>query len=75
MHKKLPKDSKITKCEEKQKLGTDSGGDRKMIFTICKSQEEKLKLIPCANMTFIDGSASFKSSTLHAFFYISNLQF
>ena len=43
---------------------TDSGGDRKMIFTICKSQEEKLKLMPCTNMTFIDRSANFKSSTL-----------
>ena len=43
-------------------LVTDSGGGRKMICTICKSQEEKL--MPRANMTFIDGSANFKSSTL-----------
>ena len=41
----------------------NSGGDRKMICTICKSQEEKLKLMPCTNMTFNDGSANFKSST------------
>ena len=75
MHKKVPKDSTISKCKEKQKLVTDSDGERKMICTICKSQEEKLKLMPRANMTFIDGSANFKFSTLHAFFYISNLQF
>ena len=37
---------------------------KKMICTICKSQEEKLKLMPCTNMTFIKGSANFKSSTL-----------
>ena len=43
---------------------TDSGGGRKMICTICKSQEEKLKLIPFTNMTFINGGANFKSSTL-----------
>ena len=41
----------------------NSGGDRKMICTICKSQEEKLKLMPCTNLTFIDGCANFKSST------------
>ena len=43
---------------------TDSGGDRKIICTIFKSQEKKLKLMPCTNMTFIDESANFKSSTL-----------
>ena len=35
-----------------------------MIFTIFKSQEQKLKLMPHTNMTLIDGTASFKSSTL-----------
>ena len=45
-------------------LVTDSGDDRKMICTICKSQEEKLKLMPHTNMTFINGSANFTSSTL-----------
>ena len=35
-----------------------------LICTICKSQEEKLKLIPGTNMTFIYESANFKSSTL-----------
>ena len=35
-----------------------------MICIICKYQEEKLKLMPCTNMTFIDKSANFKSSTL-----------
>ena len=45
-------------------LVIDSGGNRKIICTICKSQEEKLKLLPCTNMTFIDRSANFKSSTL-----------
>ena len=34
-----------------------------MICKICKSEEEKLKLMPCTNMTFIDGRANFKSST------------
>ena len=42
---------------------TDSGGDRKMICKICKSEEEKLKLMSCTNMTFINGRANFKSST------------
>ena len=35
-----------------------------MICIIWKSQEEKLGLMPRTNMTFIDGSANFKSSTL-----------
>ena len=35
-----------------------------MICTISKSQEEKLKLMPRTNMTFINGSANFKFSTL-----------
>ena len=54
MNKKVPKDSTISKWKEKFPwlLVTDSGGDRKMICTICKSQEEKLKLMPHTNMTF-----------------------
>ena len=60
MDKKVPKDLTISKWKEKFPwlLVTDSGGDRKIICTICKSQEEK----PCTNMTFIDRSANFKSS-------------
>ena len=66
MDKKVPKDSTISKRKEKFPwlLVTDSDGDRKMICTICKSQEEKLKLMPLTNMIFINGSANFKSSTL-----------
>ena len=45
-------------------LVTDSGCDRKMICIICKSQEEKIKLMLRTNMTFINGTANFKSSTL-----------
>ena len=66
MNKKVPKDSTISKWTEKFPwlLVTNSGDDRKMICTICKSQEEKLKLMPHTNMTFIDGTANFKPSTL-----------
>ena len=35
-----------------------------MICTIFKQQEEKLKLMTHTNMTFINQSANFKSSTL-----------
>ena len=35
-----------------------------MICTICKSQEEKLKLISHTNMAFINRIVNFKSSTL-----------
>ena len=66
MGKKVPKDSTISKCREKFPwlLVTDSDDDRKMLCTICKSQEKKLKLMPHTNMTFIDRSTNFKSSTL-----------
>ena len=66
MDKKVPKDLKISKWKGKFPwlLVTDSGSDRKMICTICKSQDEKLKLMPCTNMTVTDGSANLKSSTL-----------
>ena len=43
---------------------TDSGGDRKIICTCCKSQGEKLKLMPHTNMTFINRGVNSKSSTL-----------
>ena len=54
MKKKVPEDSTISKWKEKflWLLVRDSGSDRKMICTICKLQEEKLKLMPHAIMTF-----------------------
>ena len=66
MNEKVPKDSTISKWKEKSPwlLVTDSGGDREMICTICKLREEKLKLVPHTNITFIDRSANFKSFTL-----------
>ena len=66
MDKKVPEDSTISKWKEKFPwlLVTDLGGDKKIICTTCKSQEEKLQLMPRTNMTFIDGSANFKSSTI-----------
>ena len=39
-------------------LATDLGGGRKIICIICKSQKEKLKLMPHTNMTFIDHIAT-----------------
>ena len=35
-----------------------------MICKVCTSQEEQLKLMPSANLTFIDGSTNFKISSL-----------
>ena len=35
-----------------------------MICKICTGQEEKLKLMPSANLTFINGSTNFKMSSL-----------
>ena len=66
MDKKVLKDLTISKLKEKLPwlLVTESGGDRKMIFTICKFQEEKQKLMSRTNMTLIDRSANFKFSTL-----------
>ena len=42
MGKKVPKDSTISKWKEKSPwlLVIDSGGDRKMICTVCKSQQK-----------------------------------
>ena len=40
------------------------GGKKKMICKICTSQEEKLKLMPSANLTFINGSSNFKMPSL-----------
>ena len=42
----------------------DVGGKKKMICKVCISQEEKLKLMPSANLTFINGSTDFKMSLL-----------
>ena len=42
----------------------DVGGEKKMICKVCTGQEEKLKLMPSANLTFINGSSNFKMSAL-----------
>ena len=67
MNKKsaIPKDKTLQKWKEKfswlQIVNVDA--TKKMICTICTSQEEKLKLMPHANLTFVNGSNNFKLST------------
>ena len=39
--------------------------EMKMICKTCVSQEEKIKLMPSASLTFIHGSINYKPSTLH----------
>ena len=39
-------------------------GWNKMVCKPCNSQEEKLWLIPGANLTFVTGSTNYRSSTL-----------
>ena len=36
----------------------------KMVYKSCKSQEEKLRLIPGANLTFVTVSTNYRPSTL-----------
>ena len=63
--KKVPNDSTFSKWKEKFPwlLVTHSGGDRKIICTIFKSQKEKNKADARTNMHFIDEKVNFKSST------------
>ena len=40
------------------------GQEKKMICEICTDQEEKLKQLPYTNLTFVNGSTNFKTSTI-----------
>ena len=65
--KKTPKESTIKKWKEKFSWLeiVDSSEGTKMICNVCRSQEEKLKLMPRVNLTFVTGSTNFKYSTLN----------
>ena len=62
----IPKDKTLKKWQDKYSwLKIVNVNDKKkMICTVCTSQEEKLKLMPRANLTFVNGSTNFKLSTL-----------
>ena len=57
-NKSIPKETTLSKCKDRFSLLkiTDVGGEKKMICKVLTSQEEKLKLMPKANLTFIKGS-------------------
>ena len=63
MEQKIRKETTLNKWEAKYSwLKTLTLGQKKVICTVCTSQEEKLKLMPRANLTFVTGK--FKLSTL-----------
>ena len=56
--KSIPKETTLGKCKDQFSLLkiTDVSGEKKMICKVFTSQEDKLKLRPNANLTFIKGS-------------------
>ena len=67
MEQKIPKETTLNKWKAKYswlKILT-LGQKKKMICTVCTSQEEKLKVMPHVNLTFVTGTTHFKLSTLN----------
>ena len=65
-NKSIPKETALRKCKDRfswLKI-IDVGGEKKMICKVFTSQEEKLKLMPNTNLTFIKGSTNIKKSSL-----------
>ena len=65
-NKSIPKETALRKCKDQfswLKI-IDVGGEKKMICKVFTSQEEKLKLMPYTNLTFIKGSTNIKKSSL-----------
>ena len=65
-NKSIPKETTLRKCKDQfswLKI-IDVGGEKKMICKVFTSQEEKLKLMPNTNLTFIKGSTNIKKSSL-----------
>ena len=61
-NKSIPKETALRKCKDwfSWLKIIDVGGEKKMICKVFTSQEEKLKLMPNANLTFIKGSTNIK---------------
>ena len=56
-NKSIPNETTLSKCKDRfSLLKIIDGGEKKMICKVLTSQEEKLKLMPKANLTFIKGS-------------------
>ena len=57
-NKSIPKETTLNKCKNWFSLLKiiDVGSEKKMICKVFTSQEEKLKLMPNTNLTFIKGS-------------------
>ena len=67
MEQKIPKETTLNKWKAKYswlKILT-LGQKKKMICTVCTSQEEQLKLMPRVNLAFVAGTTNFKLSTLN----------
>ena len=65
-NKSITKETTLRKWKNRfssQKI-IDVGGEKKIKCKVCTGQEEKLKLMPSANLTFINGSTNFKISSL-----------
>ena len=63
MEQKIPKETTLNKWKVKYSwLKIPSLGQKKMICMVCTSQEEKLKLMPRMNLTFVTGTTNFKLS-------------
>ena len=64
MNKSIP-ETTLTKWKDQFSwLKIINAGGEKKICKICTGQEEKLEVMPSANLTFINGSANFKISSL-----------
>ena len=65
LNKSIPTETTLRKWKSRFSwLKIIDVGGKKMICKVCISQEEKLKLMPSANLTFINGSTNFKMSLL-----------
>ena len=65
-NKSIPKETILRKWKDRfswLKI-IDVGGEKKMICKVYTGQERKLKLMPSANLTFINGNTNFKMSSL-----------
>ena len=61
--KKLPKDTTIKKWKESFSW-LQITETKKLVCVICSSQEEKIKLMPRVNLTFVTGGTNYKLSAL-----------
>ena len=65
-NKSIPKETILRKWKDRFRWPKiiDVDSKKKMICKVCTGQEEKLKLMPNTNFTFLNGSTNFNMSSL-----------